>query len=68
MIKYSKFTDNIESGNFTDIFCQNTNKFQKSGAGGGGGAAGCYTLRPPLDIPFFTRYNKKNTKMANNLW
>ena len=31
MIKYSKFTDNIGSGNFTDIFCQNTDKFKKSG-------------------------------------
>ena len=31
MIKYSKFTDNIGSGNFTDTFCQNTDKFQKSG-------------------------------------
>ena len=30
MIKYSKFTDNIGSGNFTDTFCQNTNIFQKS--------------------------------------
>ena len=27
--KYSKFTDNIESGSFTDTFCQNTDKFQK---------------------------------------
>ena len=24
MIKYSKFTDKIESGNFTDTFCQNS--------------------------------------------
>ena len=30
MIRYSKFTDNIGSGNFTDTFCQNTDKFQKS--------------------------------------
>ena len=30
MIKYSKFTDNIGSGNFTDTFRQNTDKFQKS--------------------------------------
>ena len=30
MIKYSKFTHNIGSGNFTDTFCQNTNKFKKS--------------------------------------
>ena len=28
MIKYSKFTNNIESGNFTDIFCQNSKKFE----------------------------------------
>ena len=31
MKKYSKFNDNIGSGNYTDTFCQNTNKFQKSG-------------------------------------
>ena len=31
MIKYSKFIDNIVSGNFTDTFCQNTDKFQKKG-------------------------------------
>ena len=30
LIKYSKFTNNIGSGNFTDIFCQNTDKFQKT--------------------------------------
>ena len=30
MIKYSKFTENIGSGNFTDTVCQNTDKFQKS--------------------------------------
>ena len=30
MIKYSKFTDNIGSGNFTDIFCQNSEKLQES--------------------------------------
>ena len=39
MIKYSKFTDNIGSGNFTDTFCQNTDKFKKGGRprGVGGG-------------------------------
>ena len=39
MIKYSKFTDNIGSGNFNVAFSQNTDKFQKSGGGwvGGGG-------------------------------
>ena len=31
MIKYSKFTDNIGSANFTDTFCQNTDRFKKSG-------------------------------------
>ena len=31
MIKYSKFTDNIEPGNFADTFCQDTDKFLKSG-------------------------------------
>ena len=46
MIKYSKFTENIGSGNFTDTFCQNTDKFQKGGEEG-------VTLppNPPLDTP-----------------
>ena len=49
LIKYSKFTNNIGSGNFTDIFCQNTDKFQKTVCvvcvcGGGGGGWG---LHPP---------------------
>ena len=35
MIKYSKFTDNTGSRNFTDTFCQNTDKFKKIGGGGG---------------------------------
>ena len=30
LIKYSKFTNNIGSGNFTDIFFQITDKFQKT--------------------------------------
>ena len=33
MVKYSKFTDNIGSGNFTDTFCQNTDKLKRSGGG-----------------------------------
>ena len=53
MIKYSKFTLNIGSGNFTDTFCQNTNKFKKSVCvcvcvGGGGGGGG---VNPPAHIP-----------------
>ena len=35
MVKYSKFTDNIGSGNFTNTFYQNTEKFKKSWVGGG---------------------------------
>ena len=35
MIKHSKFTDSIRSGNFTDRSCQNTDKFPKSGGEGG---------------------------------
>ena len=27
MVKYFKFTDNIRSGNFSDTFCQNNDKF-----------------------------------------
>ena len=34
MIEYSKFTDNIGSGNFTDTICQNNDKFEKSGGRG----------------------------------
>ena len=30
MTKYSKFTDNIGSGNFIDTFCHNTDKFQNN--------------------------------------
>ena len=52
MIKYSKFTDNIGSGNFTDTFCQNTDKFQKSG--------GVLHPPPPPDTPVF------GTPLANS--
>ena len=44
MIEYSKFTDNIGSGNFTDTFCQNNDKFEKSG---GRGEEGEVTPPPP---------------------
>ena len=55
MIEYSKFTDNIGSGNFTDTFCQNNDKFEKSGGrgeegevrGGGGGGGGNPHPPPP---------------------
>ena len=53
MIEYSKFTDNIGSGNFTDTFCQNNDKFEKSGGRGeegevgGGGVVGVVTPPPP---------------------
>ena len=40
MIKYSKFTEKIGLRSFTNIFCQNTNKFQKSNGGGGWGGVG----------------------------
>ena len=44
MIKYSKFPDNIGSGDFTDdTRCQNAGKFQKSGETEGG----CYNLHTP---------------------
>ena len=45
MIKYSKFTENIGSGNFTD-------KFQKSGVGGEGGVTS-----PRLTRPLYKNYN-----------
>ena len=44
MIKYSKSTGKIGSGNFTDIFCQNTDTFQKIGR----------HLHPPHNPPFAT--------------
>ena len=55
MIKYFKFTDNIVSGNVTNTFFQNTNKFQKSvclGEGGGRDGGKCYTphAQLPLDM------------------
>ena len=40
MVKHFKFTDNVRSGNFSDTFCQNTDKFQKMGGGR------CYTPTP----------------------
>ena len=43
MVKYSKFTDNIGSGNFTDTFYRNTDKFKKGGRPRGAGGAG-FTL------------------------
>ena len=64
VIKYSKFTDNIGSGNVTDTFCQNTDKLQKSGKVGWvcvcvcvwGGVGGEWrgaklTHTPPLNTP-----------------
>ena len=47
MIKYSNLTNNIRSGNFTDIIYQNTDKFQKIRGGGGG----CYTPPSPAHPP-----------------
>ena len=40
MIKYFKFPDNNGSRYFPDTYCQNTDKFKKSGDGGGGGEVG----------------------------
>ena len=52
LIKYSKFTDNIGSGNFTDTLCQNTDRFQKSGGWAEGGVVGDNPLLgTPLDAP-----------------
>ena len=64
MIKYSKFTLNIGSGNFTDTFCQNTNKFQKSA---GGGALHPPPTYPQLDMPLsVTKYAYH--RFADHLW
>ena len=54
MIKYSKFTDNTGSGNLTDTFSQITNKFQKTGGGGGGVTTPTHTpARHALDNAHF---------------
>ena len=47
MIKYSNLTNNIRSGNFTDIIYQNTDKFQKIR----GGEEGVTLLPPPHPPP-----------------
>ena len=51
--KHSKFTD-IESGSFTDTFCQNTDKFHSKKVGGGG-----VTPTPPLNTPLLATLPKK---------
>ena len=52
MIKYFKFTDNIVSGNVTNTFFQNTNKFQKSVClGEGGGEGWRKVLHSPRTTP-----------------
>ena len=50
----STFTDNIGSGNLTDTFYQNSNKFNKTGQewGVGWGVTPPY---PPLDTPLMGR-------------
>ena len=63
MIKYSKFTDNIGSGKFTDTFCQNTNKFQKSGGMPHPSSAKTHT-HPTWHTPLDTqRLNKSSFKI-----
>ena len=50
MIKYSKFIDNIGSGNFTDTFRQNTDSFLEKVEGRG--VLHPDTPPPPLGTPF----------------
>ena len=50
--RYSKFTDNIGSGNLTDTFYQNSNKILKTGEGLRG--VGCYTPHTPPPTPLDT--------------
>ena len=57
MIKYSKFTDNIGSGNFTDTFCKIPTNLKKVCAcvcvcgGGEWGVLRCCTPPTPLGTP-----------------
>ena len=61
MIKYSKFTENIGSGNFTDTFCQNTKKFQKGGEEGVTLPQTPRLTRPCVDIlPNISQQVKRN--------
>ena len=50
--RYSPFTDNIGSGNLTDTFYQNSNKFNKTGQEWG---LGLHPPYPPLDTPLVGR-------------
>ena len=67
MIKYSKFTDNIGTGNFTDPSCQNTDKFQNRA-----GAGSCTPHMPPhtspLDTPLSIWQLAKCSEIICLLW
>ena len=66
MVKNSKFTEKIGSENFTNTFCQITNKFQKSEGGGGGGGLlqhpPPHTHNPARHTPFQPLVRKKWNK------
>ena len=71
MIKYFKFTDNIVSGNVTNTFFQNTNKFQKSvclwgEVGGGGGRGGRKVLHSPRTTP--ARYGLDHNRYSHKTY
>ena len=59
MIKHSKFTDNIGSGNFTDTFCQNTHKFQNTSPPFG------TALPLPTNFRKVILYNSKNNDVSS---
>ena len=64
MIKFSKFTDNIGSGNITDTFCQNIDRLKKVWGRWGGVVVLHPSVRPPprLARPFWPREISRVTK------
>ena len=63
--RYSKFTDNIGSGNLTNTFYQNRNKFKKTGKGWRG--VGFYTAHTPHSThPWWEEQNSQNTFSLND--
>ena len=62
MRKYSKCTDNIGSGNFTNTFCQNTDKLKKSGEG----VLQCSLIQTDIKLPSHLHYKNENRSLIVN--